>query len=183
MTNNQVMIDIETLSTRPNAVILTIGAVKFDPFSLQEPGPGFYCRVEIDSQDRHVCEDTMSWWAQQNPQVQQEAFNEHDRLPLAQALQDLSRFCDSQQGYWSHGVVFDMGILEDAYVSLGLRAWIPWSYTLVRDCRTVLKISSTPVERGDQAHNALVDCWYQALAVQRACEKMGLHDKTGVANH
>ena len=34
------MLDLETLGTRPGCVILTLGAVKFDPYSLREPGPG-----------------------------------------------------------------------------------------------------------------------------------------------
>ena len=30
--NTDIMIDLETLDTTPNATILTIGAIKFDPF-------------------------------------------------------------------------------------------------------------------------------------------------------
>ena len=30
-------IDLETLSTKPDAVVLTIGAVKFDPFTNDPP--------------------------------------------------------------------------------------------------------------------------------------------------
>ena len=36
------MIDLETLDTCPNATILTIGGVKFDPFSNKEPHSDFY---------------------------------------------------------------------------------------------------------------------------------------------
>ena len=45
-----VMVDIETLATGPNAVILTIGALRFDPYgddrerSVQDM-PNFYCRI------------------------------------------------------------------------------------------------------------------------------------------
>ena len=41
------MIDLETLSTRPNATILTIGGVKFDPYSFAEPSQGMYHRVDV----------------------------------------------------------------------------------------------------------------------------------------
>ena len=44
------MIDLETLSTNPNAVILTVGGVKFDPFTRTEPSQGMYFRVDVDSQ-------------------------------------------------------------------------------------------------------------------------------------
>jgi hypothetical protein len=53
-----VMLDLETLSTRPNSVILTIGAVKFDPFGGEiDTDKGLYYRVNVDEQlalDRHV---------------------------------------------------------------------------------------------------------------------------------
>ena len=31
------MIDIETLGTKPDAVVLTVGGVKFDPYNSEEP--------------------------------------------------------------------------------------------------------------------------------------------------
>ena len=62
---NDVMIDMETLSTNPDCVILTIGAVRFDPM-----GTGvaekLELRPEIDSQteefDIHINPDTLRWW-------------------------------------------------------------------------------------------------------------------------
>ena len=36
------MIDLETLSTNPNATILTVGGVKFDPYTSEEPAEGMY---------------------------------------------------------------------------------------------------------------------------------------------
>ena len=62
------MIDLETLSTRPNATILTIGGVKFDPYSFAEPSQGMYHRVDVDSQTaigRDVMQETVEWWGQQ----------------------------------------------------------------------------------------------------------------------
>jgi hypothetical protein len=44
------MIDLETLSTNPNATILTVGGVKFDPYTTAEPAQGMYFRVDVDSQ-------------------------------------------------------------------------------------------------------------------------------------
>lgn len=175
-TNSHIMVDLETLSTEPNAVILTIGALWFDPHSHSEPGPGFHIRVDIDTQDRHVDESTLSWWGQQDPEVQAEAFSEEGRHPLTDALKQFAKFAEGAQSYWSHGTVFDIGVLENAFVAQGLRGYIPWQYHQVRDCRTVLKITDTLVDRtSGGAHNALVDCYNQALAVQKATEKMHLH--------
>jgi hypothetical protein len=66
---NDVMIDMETLSTSPDCVILTIGAVRFDP-----RGEGVVERLElrptIDEQteefNRHIDPDTVAWWGQQS---------------------------------------------------------------------------------------------------------------------
>lgn len=175
-TNKHLMVDLETLSTEPNAVILTIGALWFNPSSNEDPGPGFHVRVEIDSQERHVDDDTVDWWGQQDPEVQAEAFSEQDRHPLADALKQFAKFAQGADSYWSHGTVFDIVILENAFVEQGMRGWIPWKYHQVRDCRTVLKISDTVMDRhSGGAHNALIDCYNQALAVQQATFKMNLH--------
>ena len=50
MAKTDIMIDLETLATSPDAAILTIGAVKFDPFGDELTDPKcvkFYCRVDI----------------------------------------------------------------------------------------------------------------------------------------
>ena len=36
------MIDLETVSTNPDATILTVGGVKFDPYTTIEPSQGMY---------------------------------------------------------------------------------------------------------------------------------------------
>ena len=61
------MVDLETLDTKYSATILTLGAVKFDPFS-DAPMKELYLRVDIDSQDKLGCtvsDSTLEWWANQ----------------------------------------------------------------------------------------------------------------------
>jgi exodeoxyribonuclease VIII len=66
------MIDLETLATSPNAAVLTIGAVKFDPFNIETDNPTcekLYIKVDLDSCDAlglDVSEDTLEWWSQQS---------------------------------------------------------------------------------------------------------------------
>ena len=65
--STSVMLDLETLGTRPDCVILTLGAIKFDPFSEKEPGPGIHFRLDIEDQlakGRTVDDSTIEWWAQ-----------------------------------------------------------------------------------------------------------------------
>ena len=52
--NTDIMIDLETLDVLPTATILTIGAVKFDPFGddiNEKKAEKFYVRVDVDSCD------------------------------------------------------------------------------------------------------------------------------------
>ena len=69
------MIDLETLSTNPEAVILTVGGVKFDPYSSVEPSQGMYFRVDVDSQTakgRDVMQETLDWWNTQPKEIMEE---------------------------------------------------------------------------------------------------------------
>ena len=71
------MIDIETLGTEPDSVVLSVGAVKFDPFTLTDPHAKTLWRPEIDAQSnagRSVLDDTLQWWAKQPQHIQDEAF-------------------------------------------------------------------------------------------------------------
>ena len=71
------MLDIETLSTLPNSVILTFGAVKFDPFGSDvDTDKGLYYRIDVDEQlqlNRHVYQGTVDWWGTQPEDVREEA--------------------------------------------------------------------------------------------------------------
>ena len=94
---NQVMIDLETLGTKPNSVMLTIGALRFNPWGddsekqLTEMDT-FYRRVEVESYeglDHNIDDATLEWWGNQNEKVRAEAFAEDDRHPLPNVLADL----------------------------------------------------------------------------------------------
>ena len=52
--NTDLMIDLETLATSPNSAVLTIGAVRFDPFGNdieEEKCDKIYIKVDLDSCD------------------------------------------------------------------------------------------------------------------------------------
>ena len=50
------MIDMETLSTKLDTVILTLGGVKFNPYSKEEPFEPIYLRIDVDESTRHIQE-------------------------------------------------------------------------------------------------------------------------------
>jgi len=174
-----IMLDLETLSTRPNAVILTLGAVKFNPFSLEDPGPGLYIRPDVDEQiarGRHVQDETVEWWMKQAEDVREEALGTDDRLPVEEMYRQLNRFLVGANNIWAQGPVFDIAILEDLYRQYG---WpTPWQFWQIRDSRTLFGVHGDPRVKGKTGlHNALEDCVSQASAVQQVYNKLGLEKR------
>jgi hypothetical protein len=89
------MLDLESLGTRPDCAILTLGAVKFDPFTPNSFGDSLYFRIDVDEQlalGREVQEDTLKWWANQSADVYNEAFDERDRVSLESMYRQLNKF-------------------------------------------------------------------------------------------
>jgi hypothetical protein len=172
-----VMLDLETLSTRPNAVILSLGAVKFDPYSTRiDVDEGINVRIDVDEQTelgRHVQQETIDWWATQPKEVQEEAFGESQRISLAELIKRLNKFLVGADNIWCQGPVFDIAILEDLYRQLGIPT--PWQFWQIRDSRTLFGVHGDPRDRNREgAHNALVDCCYQAIGVQEIYQQQGV---------
>jgi len=171
-----VMLDLETLATSPDSVILTFGAVKFDPFdSSKEMTNGLYMRIDVDEQislGRRVDEGTVAWWGAQSEEVREEALGEHDRVSLEDFTQQLNKFVVAADRIWAQGPVFDIVILENLYRQLGKPT--PWQYYTIRDSRTLLKALGDDRKGGALLHNALADCVSQAEAVQSAVRRYNL---------
>ena len=173
------MLDLETLSTRPDATILTFGACKFNPYKQEEITQGIYFRINVDEQialDRHVDDNTIEWWGKQAEDVYAEAFDPNDRISLEQFTQELNRFIVGADNIWAQGPVFDIVILENLYRQLQLPC--PWQFWQIRDSRTLLSSLGDPREKNKAGlHNALEDCVSQAQAVQYVFNKAGITEK------
>ena len=98
------MIDLETLSTNPNATILTVGGVKFDPHTQMKPYGDLYFRVDVDSQTklgRDVQQETLDWWATQPKEIMEEAlamdYTEENYVKNLTGL--ISRLQDEKGGF------------------------------------------------------------------------------------
>jgi hypothetical protein len=171
-----IMLDLETLATSPDSVILTFGAVKFDPFNPEQDfDTGLYYRIDVDEQialGRQVDQGTVDWWGSQNEEVREEALGEHDRISLEQFTLSLNKFVVGVNRIWAQGPVFDIVILENLYRQLGKPT--PWPYYLIRDSRTLLKALGDTRSPGTMLHNALADCVSQAQAIQHVVSKYKL---------
>ncbi|MDX5369234.1 MAG: 3'-5' exoribonuclease [Alphaproteobacteria bacterium] len=192
-----VMLDLETLSTRKNAIILTIGAIKFDPLGditqglhdptsideLKERCPDhFYMKVNIESCRQlgmHADADTIKWWSTKPLEVKEEALGGIDREPIQVMLDKLYFWFSGAEAVWSNGATFDIPIISDAYNMIGRKA--PWKYWNERCVRTALHLGKTePVKppRG-QHHHPLFDCYYQTIGVQRALRNISIGGSNG----
>jgi hypothetical protein len=170
------MFDLETLDTKPSAVILSLGAVSFDPKTLSIPDemPRLMLRIDIDAQNdlgRTASDDTIEWWGKQPAHIQEEAFSEEGRTSLAESIDQFHKFVWNSDRIWSQGC-FDIVIMEDLYRMVGRTP--PWNYWQIRDSRTLFDFVDGKMDRSKH-HDAMEDALEQARAVQRALHKIGWH--------
>lgn len=171
------MIDIETLSTKPNAVILSLGAVKFDPFTNRiDLDDGLNLRIDVDSQialGRDIQEETLNWWATQPVEVQDVAMSVDGRISLDKFTQLLNKTLVGVGNIWCQGPVFDIVILENLYRQLNTP--VPWNYWQIRDSRTLFGTFGDPRDKNRKgAHDALMDCVYQAVGIQEIYQQQNI---------
>lgn len=168
------MIDLETLHYHVDCVILTIGAVTFDP-----KGSGiidrFYIKPDVDEQmamGRSYDDATIEWWSTQNEQAREEAFSTGDRVGFREALEALHKFSWNCAGVWSNGASFDVPIIEQAMYQQ--KMVLPWRHWEVRDTRTLYDITGVKLKDGGfvTSHRADDDAEHQAIVVQRGYQKL-----------
>lgn len=174
------MLDLETLSTRPNSCILTIGAVKFNRDNILHPLEKleqYYCRIELDSCKKlnmHIDPNTQSWWEKQDQKAQYEVFHNTDRIDLKVALTELKDFYKGSKYVWANGDDFDCVIIGEAYRLCNIE--VPWKFWSTRDCRTIMDIGKVWIKDtpNNNPHNALYDCYHQIQCVKQSLVKLGL---------
>jgi len=151
------MIDIETLGLRPDAVIFELAAVAFDP-TTGDHGQSFKAEINIEDAYLHRLtsdEETRRFWDERGGPRQGEA------QPLRVVLDHLAGFIGDMnpKAIWSWGSDFDFPILGNAYLRAGLDC--PWRHYQQRDARTVYKLVFPEEKRRGIDHNALNDCLRQ----------------------
>jgi len=170
-------IDLETIDTRPQATVLSLGAVKFDPHSAIEPHSELYLKISVDDQDRlgrTTSDSTIEWWSKQDPKIMEEAFDQTGAVSVEQALAQVSKFAVGVDTLWGQGYGFDYTILEDMYRSIGKP--IPWNFWQIRDSRTLFGVCNEDPRKKIQndLHNALADAYFQSKAIQIAYKELDI---------
>lgn len=154
---DQIMIDTETLATTPDAVIVSIGAVKFTVDGKINDS-AFYASISLDSQHtRHISEDTLLWWMNQSAEARK-VFSEA-KVTLEAALHDLAAWFDhANYCVWSNGADFDIPLIKHGMAQYDIE--VPWKFYNQRCFRTLKSIPpgmSVPKTVMTTAHNALAD--------------------------
>ena len=177
----QVAIDLETLSTSPAAVMLSIGAVAV----CESTGTRlqFYAATSVDSQPgRKTDASTLIWWDKQSTEAHKAFDYAHseDCPPLSQALDQLTdwlgKLGETHDVYvWGNGADFDIGILNHAYKEIS--NFVPWDFRKVRDMRTLYDLTlrfglTISVPRVGTHHNALDDAQFQADVVMESLRQL-----------
>lgn len=168
-----VMIDKETLDTANTAVILSIGAVRFDLDSDKIDDKAYYASISIDSNlaaKRTISESTLLWWLQQSPEAQ--AVFHEPKQSLKGALADFCAWFGDAKFIWSNGADFDIPIMANALRGVGLEP--PWDFWNARCVRTYKNLPGCRDIKvvNPLKHNALQDAVAQVRLVQAIQKKL-----------
>ena len=172
------MVDMETMGNSPDAPIVSIGAVFFEP-STGNTGAEFYQVVSLESSMSFGMKpdaSTIQWWLKQSSEARS-AILVDEAMGLRETLELLADFIaeNSANGshtvqMWGNGCSFDNVILRRAYALTETPFAVPfWND---RDVRTMVELGKSvginprfdiPFE-GDM-HNALSDARHQVKYV------------------
>jgi hypothetical protein len=164
-----IMLDLETLSSRPDAAIISIGACTFSDQgpSDETPRKTFYRIVSASSAQAcggRIDAGTVAWWARQSDAARS-ILNDDDAMSIHSALDAFDAFiasCGAGARVWGNGASFDNVVLRESYQRLGRKE--PWKYTDERCYRTLKKLRPDigPLARAGVEHNAVDDARTQA---------------------
>lgn len=172
--NLHIMLDIETWSTDPNALIISVGACAFDPKD-DRIVDSFYVAIDPASSDcvgRHICPDTIMWWMDPERTTAREQWLRAHKVDLYTALEGLNIWAPSDK-VWGNGPAFDNNIMMQSYKAVQLEPfWRHWNDRCYRTIKNLDKsIKIVPV---GEYHNALDDALGQAMHMQQIVRKLGL---------
>lgn len=177
-----VMIDLETLGTRPDARIVQVGALAFEarPRGRVYNERGFNQYVMVQDGAGTVDNGTIAWWLQQpnaaklGKALAEQACTEVEML--AGLLEWPSTIAagatwDDVDTVWAKPSNFDLPVLASAFARHGMEP--PWAHWKTRCARTLFALTGgqPPVDaKGLTVHDALDDCLIQVMAMQKALE-------------
>lgn len=176
-----VMLDLETLGTSPGCIVLSIGAVFFDPYR-DKFGESFYTEINKLSSltyELKVDPKTEAWWQEQSAEARVIlTLVEQDEAPtLPTALVDFHNFLGGEKAkevrVWGNGAAFDNEVLKAAFRAAAME--VPWSFRNDRCYRTLKGlVPELDAVRIGTFHNAVDDALTQASHACEIFKRLGL---------
>lgn len=160
-----VMIDLETLGTRPGSAIVQLAAVAFD-------AEGRHCDYEVGidlasclAAGLKIDAATMNWWLDpKRAEAAREVFNGAFHQTLRSALESFAEWLHEitpAPDVWGNGASFDLALLAEAFLAVDLP--VPWKYSAERCYRTLAALRpDIEKPKPTLAHTALADARAQA---------------------
>ncbi|NJN63731.1 MAG: 3'-5' exoribonuclease [Acidobacteria bacterium] len=154
MNTKHIAIDLETLSTRPNAAVVSIGWAVFDKAGITAQCA--YILRDWDFYRRHVDANTVAWWMRQSDEARAFSFQSEkpvgsDRV-VVMTVTALDLLCQEIMEHeveyvWSSPSSFDLPILSSLYADSYIKC--PWNRRQERDGRTLRALAAQTI--GDAA--------------------------------
>lgn len=183
-------IDLETLGTHDNCLVIQAAFVVFDPTSKYIStalSKNFLLDVHEQRNQRDISLDTLIWWLKTNPKLLASLMTTEHRTPIRDFLTCLNEtiWNHNIQGIWANSPSFDLKIIASLYKQAGHGIQNAISFRKERDVRTIKALANIGIpeveaemrargyEVGD-VHNAYYDCIFQSVQVQMCYEKLGL---------
>jgi exodeoxyribonuclease VIII len=157
-----IMIDLETMGTRPSAPIVSIGAVAFDAAGVHRV---FHHPVKLDTAVAAggiIDADTVMWWMAQSDEARA-ALTTDTALALDFVLGEFAVWIAEHdvEGVWGNGASFDNVLLAESYKRLDMQT--PWPFWKDKCYRTAKGMyPEVKMVRSGTHHNALDDARSQA---------------------
>lgn len=155
-----IMLDIETLSTRPDAAVFEVAAVPFSADGVIDDAP--HLHVTFPPSTGHIDVGTVQWWLDRAKKCSLRNRPLMIETEAAQDVHDFLAWPDRAFLLWAKPASFDCVILQQWLERNGYK--MPVSFRNWRDVRTVCELAGWPeVEKreGHVTHNALHDCIWQ----------------------
>lgn len=151
-------LDIETLSQKGNAVVLSVALVQFDDEIQYDPIElfnknllvKFNIKEQIEKYNRIVSKETIEWWKSQPEIVKKVSFfpSEND-LPLENGLNIIRNYINKvstgNEIVWTRGSL-DQFVIDDLCDSIGMQPL--FRYSQYRDYRTAIDLLKETSKNG-----------------------------------
>lgn len=152
-----VMVDVETMGTDVNSVILQVSFEVFNFFSKEDGfATSMYpCLFKQVKSGRSIESGTVAWWIEKNPELLTVLIKKSTNPSYFFEVEDIGEIFSSfnDKGYimWARSPEFDIQMLENL-------TGVKYNYRNKMDVRTIEKLFGG---RPKAAHDAELDCRYQ----------------------